>query len=139
LPFESFGVEPDLRVETQTPFRWVTPHGPCGQGRSTSRGRHFSLSFVPAPGFDVEAISGSVLSHWTELKTGESRSHHLDLAEKTKANSSCHQPRWSGVKATNNWSVQNCISGAANRRGTLLVVPEQGMRLTPRISESLTN
>ena len=64
-------VEPDVRVETQDTLS-------LGEDRTVlavdatvniTRAGIFRLSFVMPPGFDVESISGSALSHWTEAKT----------------------------------------------------------------------
>ncbi|MCX6923244.1 MAG: hypothetical protein NT154_08555, partial [Verrucomicrobia bacterium] len=91
----------------------------------------FRLSFVIPAGFDVESISGSALSHWTELKSDAGRVITLHLAGKTEGQQqfaiSLAGP---GVKATNTWTVpQLILREAGKQQGTLLLVPEQGMRL----------
>ena len=91
----------------------------------------FRLSFVMPAGFDVESISGSALSHWTELKTDAGRVITLHLSGKTEGQQqfaiSLAGP---GVKATNAWTVpQLVLREAGKQQGTLLLVPEQGMRL----------
>ncbi len=68
-------VEPDVRVETQATLS-------LGEDRMVlaanvtvdiTRAGIFKLSFVMPAGFDVEAISGEALSHWTESgSTGDS-------------------------------------------------------------------
>src|ERR1019366_7789503 len=75
--------------------------------------------------------SGSALSHWTELKPDAGRVITLHLVGKTEGQQqfaiSLAGP---GVKATNTWTVpQMVLREASKQRGTLLLVPEQGMRL----------
>jgi hypothetical protein len=126
-------VEPDVRVETQDTIS-------LGEDRTVlastadvtiKRAGIFKLSFVLPPGFDVDTISGTALSHWTELKTNDDRVITLNLSAKTIGEQqftiSLSGP---GVKATNNWTVpQIVLREAGKQRGTLIVVPEQGMRL----------
>ena len=82
-------------------------------------------------GFDVESISGAAMSHWTELKTDAGRVITLNLTGKTDGQQqftiSLSGP---GVKTASDWTVPQIVLREANKqRGTLLVVPEQGMRL----------
>jgi hypothetical protein len=126
-------VEPDVRVETQDTLS-------LGEDRTVlaadatvniTRAGIFRLSFVMPAGFDVESISGSALSHWTELKSDAGRVITLHLGGKTEGQQqfaiSLAGP---GVKATNAWTVpQLVLREAAKQQGTLLLVPEQGMRL----------
>src|SRR5262249_6904764 len=64
-------VEPDVRVDTQDTLS-------LGEDRTVlavnanvniTRAGIFRLSFLMPDKFDVESVSGSALSHWTELKT----------------------------------------------------------------------
>ena len=126
-------VEPDVRVETQDTLS-------LGEDRTVlastanvniTRAGIFKLSFVMPPGFDVDTISGAALSQWTELKTDAGRIITLNLSGETEGeqqfNISLSGP---GVKATNEWIVpQIILRESGKQRGTLLVVPEQGMRL----------
>ncbi|HEY5914099.1 MAG TPA: hypothetical protein VJA21_26220, partial [Verrucomicrobiae bacterium] len=135
-------VEPDVRVETQDTLslgedRTVLAANPTAE---ITRAGIFKLSFLMPPGFDVESISGSALSHWTELKTDEGRVITLNLAGKTEGKQqfaiSLAGP---GTRATNAWPVpQITFREAGKQRGTLLVVPEQGLRLQIAASEGLT-
>jgi hypothetical protein len=96
-----------------------------------SRAGIFRLSFVLPEGFEVEGISGRALSHWTELKTEAGRVITLHLNGKTEG----EQPfsislAGAGTRPGKGWNVpQVIIREAAKQQGTLLVVPEQGMRL----------
>ncbi|HLP78233.1 MAG TPA: hypothetical protein VK327_15110, partial [Candidatus Paceibacterota bacterium] len=126
-------VEPDVRVETQNTLS-------LGEDRTVlavnadvtiTRAGVFRLSFMMPPGFDVETISGSALSHWTESKTDSGRAITLHLTGKTEGQRqfaiSLAGP---GVKAMNGWAVpQLIIREASKQRGTLVIVPEQGTRL----------
>jgi len=126
-------VEPDVRVETQDTLS-------LGEDRTVlaadatvniTRAGIFRLSFVMPAGFDVESISGSALSHWTELKSDAGRVITLHLGGKTEGQQqfavSLAGP---GVKAASAWTVpQLLLREAAKQQGTLLLVPEQGMRL----------
>jgi len=135
-------VEPDVRVETQDTLS-------LGEDRTVlattaavtiTRAGIFRLSFVLPANFDVEAISGAALSHWTEMKTSEGRVITLNLSGKTEGEQqftiSLAGP---GVKATNGWSVpQLTLREATKQRGTLLIVPEQGMRLQVGARDGVT-
>ena len=126
-------VEPDVRVETQDTLS-------LGEDRTVlastvnvtiTRAGIFKLSFVLPDGFDVESISGAAMSHWTELKTDAGRVITLNLTGKTDGQQqfiiSLSGP---GVKTASAWTVPQILLREANKqRGTLLVVPEQGMQL----------
>ena len=126
-------VEPDIRVETQDTLS-------LGEDRTLlastanvniTRAGIFKLSFILPTDFDVESISGAALSHWTELKTDAGRVITLNLNGKTigqqQFNITLSGP---GVKTASAWAVpQILLREAGKQRGTLLVVPEQGMRL----------
>ena len=126
-------VEPDVRVETQDTLS-------LGEDRTVlastatvkiTRAGIFKLSFVMPEGFDVESISGAALSHWTELKTDAGRVITLNLTGKTDGQQqfiiTLSGP---GAKTASAWTVPQILLREANKqRGTLLVVPEQGMRL----------
>ena len=135
-------VEPDVRVETQDTLS-------LGEDRTVlattadvaiTRAGIFKLSFVMPAGFDVESISGAALSHWTELKTDAGRVITLNLTGKTDGQQqfiiSLSGP---GVKTASAWTVpQVAFREASKQRGTLLVVPEQGMRLEATAREGVT-
>src|SRR5207247_7428574 len=142
LLLKASSVEPDVRVETQDTLS-------LGEDRTVlavngavaiTRAGIFRLSFLLPTGFDVESISGSALSHWTELKTEAGRVITLHLPGKTEGRQqftiSLAGP---GVKATNAWPApQVVIREASKQRGTLVMVPEQGLRLQVATREGLT-
>ena len=135
-------VEPDVRVETQDTLS-------LGEDRTVlattadvtiTRAGIFKLSFVMPAGFDVESISGAAMSHWTELKTDAGRVITLNLAGKTDDQQqfiiSLSGP---GLKTASAWTVPQISLREANKqRGTLLVVPEQGMRLQVATRDGVT-
>ena len=133
LSLRASAVEPDVRVETQDTLS-------LGEDRTVlavnatvdiSRAGIFRLSFPMPQGFDVESVSGSALSHWTESKSEAERVLTIHLPGKTDGRQqfmiSLAGP---GVKPTNSWFVPQLVLWEANKqRSTLLVVPEQGWRL----------
>ncbi len=135
-------VEPDVRVETRDTLS-------LGEDRTVlattadaaiTRAGIFKLSFVMPPGFDVESISGAVLSHWTELKTAAGRVITLNLNGKTDGQQQfIINLSGPGVKTASAWTVPQILFREANKqRGTLLVVPEQGMRLEASARDGVT-
>ena len=126
-------VEPDVRVETQDTLS-------LGEDRTVlattanvaiTRAGIFKLSFLLPDGFDVESISGATLSHWTEVKSDEGHVITLNLTGKTEGQQqfvlSLSGP---GVKSSSDWVAPKIFfREAGKQRGTLLVVPDQGMRL----------
>jgi hypothetical protein len=136
-------VEPDVRVETQDTLS-------LGEDRTVlaanvtadiTRAGIFRLSFLMPAGFDVESISGAAMSHWTDLKTETGRIITLHLNGKTEGRQQfAISLAGAGVKgATNAWNVpQLVLREASKQRGTLLIVPEQGMRLQVGAREGVT-
>jgi hypothetical protein len=139
---QASAVEPDIRVETQATLS-------LGEDRTVlattaevtiTRAGIFKLSFALPAGYDVESISGTALSHWTELKTDAGRIITLHLTGKTTG-----QPQFTislagpGVKTATHWvAPQITFREAGKQRGTLVVAPEQGMRLEATTREGVT-
>jgi hypothetical protein len=126
-------VEPDVRVETQDTLSLGEDRTVLAANATVdiTRAGIFRISFVMPPGFEVESISGAALSHWTESKTEAGRVITLHLSGKTEGQKqfaiSLAGP---GVKSSKAWPApQLLLREASKQRGTLLVVPEQGMRL----------
>lgn len=142
VALQARAVEPDIRAETQQTVS-------LGEDRivlvantvvTITRAGIFKLSFVLPPGFDVETISGPALSHWTESRSDAERLVTLHLNGKTEG-----QQQFSitlagpGAKPATAWSVPSLLLREATKeRGTLLLVPEQGMRLQPAARDNLT-
>ncbi|MDR3390091.1 MAG: hypothetical protein P4L92_23885, partial [Rudaea sp.] len=135
-------VLPDVRVETQDTLS-------LGEDRTVlattadvviTRAGIFKLSFVMPAGFDVESITGAALSHWTELKADAGRVITLNLSGKTDGKQQfIVNLSGPGVKTASGWTVpQVAFREAGKQRGTLLVVPEQGMRLEATARDGVT-
>jgi hypothetical protein len=135
-------VEPDVRVESQDTISLGEDRTVLAVNASVeiTRAGIFRMSFEMPAAFEVESISGSALSHWTELKTETGRTITLHLNGKTEGKQQFAITLASaGLKATNSWSVPQLVfREAAKQRGTLLIVPEQGLRLQAKSSEGLT-
>jgi hypothetical protein len=135
-------VEPDVRVETQDTLSLGEDRTVLAETASVeiTRAGIFRLSFVMPAGFDVEAISGQALSHWTELRTETGRVVTIHLNGKTLgAQQFSISLAGPGVKSTNGWAApQLTLREASKQVGTLLVVPEQGMRLQASTRDGVT-
>lgn len=136
------GVEPDVRVETQDTLSLGEDRIVLAANATVeiTRAGIFRLSFLLPPGLEVESITGAALSHWTELKTDAGRAITLHLRGKTEGQQqfaiSLAGP---GVKATRAWTVpQLLLREASKQRGTLLIMPEQGMRLQVATRDGVT-
>ncbi|HWF19992.1 MAG TPA: hypothetical protein VG754_12030, partial [Verrucomicrobiae bacterium] len=135
-------VEPDVRVESQDTLS-------LGEDRTVlaasltvdiTRAGIFKLSFLLPQGMDVESVSGQSLSHWTESKTDTGRVITLHLRGKTEGQQTFELSLTGpGIKATNGWTAPElALREASKQRGTLLIVPEQGMRLQISKRDGLT-
>jgi hypothetical protein len=142
LSLKASAVEPDVRVETQTTLSMGEDRTILGTTASVdiTRAGIFRLSFVLPALFDVESISGPALSHWTELNTEAGRIVTLHLNSKTEGQQQfVITLAGAGIKATRGWIVpQVVVREASKQRGTLLLVPEQGLRLQVAAAEGLT-
>ena len=134
-------VQPDVRAVTQNTLSLGDDRTVLATTADVTikRAGIFKLSFVLPPGFDVESISGAALSQWTELKTDAGHVITLNLAGKTDGEQqfilSLSGP---GIKSASAWTVpQITFLEADKQNGTLLVVPEQGMRLETAASTNV--
>jgi hypothetical protein len=135
-------VEPDVRVETQDTLS-------LGEDRIVlaskvtvmiTRAGIFRLSFVLPPGLDVESISGEAMSHWTELKSDAGRVITLHLKGKTEGQQQfAISLAGQGLKSAQGWATpQLVLREATKQQGTLVIVPEQGLRLQVAAREGVT-
>ncbi|HZM03336.1 MAG TPA: hypothetical protein VFC44_09945, partial [Candidatus Saccharimonadales bacterium] len=142
VTLRAVAVEPDVRIETDDTLS-------LGEDRTVladnftaniTRAGIFELSFLMPPGFDVESISSPVLSQWTELKTPAGRVITLHFSGKTQGEQSFALTLTGpGVKTARAWKVpQVVLREAGKQRGSLLIVPEQGMRLQVASREGYT-
>jgi hypothetical protein len=135
-------VEPDVRVETQDTLSLGEDRTVLAANATVdiTRAGIFRLSFLLPAGFDVESVSGAALSHWTELKTDAGRVITLNLKGKTEGRQqfaiSLAGP---GAKAAKAWDTPKIVIREANKQqGTLVIVPEQGMRVQTATREGVT-
>ena len=152
-------VEPDVRVETQDTLSLGEDRTVLAANTTVdiTRAGIFKLSFVMPPGFDVEAISGAALSHWTESKSDAGRVITLNLKGKTEGRQQFTislagpglkgSPSGAGILPaqgqarglSHNWAVpQLVLREAGKQQGTLLIVPEQGMQLQATTMDGLS-
>lgn len=141
LSIHAAPVEADVRAETQQTVSLGEDRVVVAASANVSitRAGIFRLSFKLPHGYDVESVSGAAMSHWTEARSNGSRIITLHLKGKTEG-----QQQFSislagpGVRATNAWQVpQFNLREADKQRGTLVLAPEQGMRLQAGDRESL--
>ena len=134
-------VEPDVRVETQDTLSLAEDRVVLAATATVdiTRAGIFKLSFMLPPGMDVESVSGEALSHWTEARTDGGRAITLHLKGRTEGTKTFSVSlAGPGVKAARGWvAPQVTFREAAKMRGTLMVVPEQGLRLQTAASEGL--
>jgi hypothetical protein len=142
LTFKASPVQPDVRVESQDTVS-------LGEDRTVlaansvvtiARAGIFRLSFVLPTGYDVESVSGPALSHWTESRVETNRVITLHLNGKTEGQQqlaiSLTGP---GARPGAGWQVPQLLLREANKHtGTLLLVPEQGLRLQLAGSDGLS-
>jgi len=133
MSIKASAVEPDVRVETEDTLSLGEDHTVLADSfkADITRAGVFALSFVMPDGFEVESISGAALSQWTESKSEAGRVITLHLQGKTQgAQSFAVSLSGPGVKSARGWKApQIVVREASKQQGTLLVVPEQGMRL----------
>jgi hypothetical protein len=142
ITIKASAVEPDVRVEFEDTLSLGEDHTVLADTftANITRAGIFDLTFLMPAGFDVESISGASLSQWTESKTGASRVITLHLLGKTQgAQSFAVSLSGPGVKSARSWPApQIVLREAGKQQGTLLVVPEQGMRLQIAVREGYT-
>ncbi|MBM3845969.1 MAG: hypothetical protein FJ405_06765 [Verrucomicrobia bacterium] len=95
-----------------------------------TRAGMFRISFPIPAGLEVESVSGTALSHWTESRqTGERiASIHFKARTEGEAKFSITLSGL-GIKPTKQWTVPRFAVREANKSsGQLLIVPEQGLR-----------
>jgi hypothetical protein len=100
----------------------------------------FNLTFVMPAGYDIESLSGSSLSQWTELTADAGRVITLHLTGKTLG----HQTfvltlAGPGIKTAHHWLAPRVVIREASKQNdSLLIVPEQGMRVAVVTREGYT-
>lgn len=126
-------VQPDVRVETQETLS-------LGEDRTVlasqlavhiARAGIFKLSFELPVDFEVESLTGSALSHWTELKADDKRIITLHLRGKTEGNQQFSIAlAGPGTGTRQEWEAPRLVLREADKQtGQLILVPELGVRL----------
>jgi hypothetical protein len=142
ITINASSVQPDVRIQTDDTLSLGEDHTVLADNFTAeiTRAGIFDLSFLMPPGFDVESIGGAALSQWTESKTATGRIITLHLPGKTQgAQSFAITLSGPGVKNARGWATpQIVLREATKQQRTLLVVPEQGMRLQIAAREGYT-
>jgi hypothetical protein len=142
ISLKASAVEPDVRVETRDTLSLGEDHTTLADNFTVdiTRAGIFDLSFLIPAGFDVDSISGHALSQWTESKTNSDRVITLHLSGKTLGRQEfAITLAGPGVKTARGWKVPQVALREANKqRGTLLIVPEQGMGIQAAAREGYT-
>ncbi|MFN0127496.1 MAG: hypothetical protein ACKV19_12505 [Verrucomicrobiales bacterium] len=135
-------VEPDVRVESQDTLSLGEDRVLLAVNASVeiTRAGIFRLSFAQPAGMDVESITGEAVSHWTESKDGDARIITLHLRGRTEGRQEfAITLTGPGLKAQKGWKAPQLVfREAGKQRGTIVVVPEQGMRLQVSTREGVT-
>jgi hypothetical protein len=126
-------VDPDVRVEAQATLSLGEDRVLLAVNASVeiTRAGIFRLSFLLPATMDVESISGKAVSHWTELKSDAGRVITVHLRGRTEGQQQfAITLTGAGMKSAKAWAAPQLVfREASKQRGTLLIVPEQGMRL----------
>ncbi|MBL9171127.1 MAG: phage tail tape measure protein [Verrucomicrobiales bacterium] len=135
-------VAPDVRVESQQTLSLGDDRTVLAVGLEVdiTRSGIFKLSFVLPVGFDVESISGEALSHWTELKAEADRVITLHLKGRTEGKQRfAITLAGAGISARSGWTPPRLvIRESEKQRGSLVLIPEQGLKLQVSSREGLT-
>ena len=133
LELSASSVKPDVRVVSQETLSVSEDRTVLAVRLSVdiTRAGVFKLSFVVPQGMDVESLSSTALSHWTQLQVDADRIVTMHLRGKTEGHQeftvSLVGP---GIGASDDWSAPGLILREASKQtGQLVLVPEQGMRL----------
>ncbi len=133
LTLRAAAVQPDVHVESDDTLSLGEDRTVLADNLTAeiTRAGLFDLSFVMPAGYNIESISSPVLSQWTEQKSDSGRIITLHLNGKTMGqNTFALTLAGPGVKTAKNWAVPRVVVREAGKEsGTLLIVPEQGMRL----------
>jgi len=142
LAISASAVEPDVQVVSRQTLS-------LGEDRTllaahlnvtVARAGIFKLSFILPEGMDVETLSGPAMTHWTERKEPEGRVVTLHLRTRTLGATSFDATlAGPGLKPRKGWPAPRlAIREARKQRGSLVIIPEQGMRLQPARREGVS-
>lgn len=91
----------------------------------------FRLAFDLPEAFDIEAISGPALSHWTEIKEKNRRTIIMHLRGRTLGSQTFSLSlAGPGIAGKKTWSVPRlALHDTVRQSGQILIIPEDGLRL----------
>ena len=142
VTLKASAVKPDIRVASNQRLS-------LGEDRSVllvnlgvqiTRAGVFKLSFVMPEGLEVETITGSALSHWTDIQDGDDTVVTLHLNGKTEGNTNFQiNLAGAGLEKTASWQVPRvAIREATKETGQLYIIPEQGIRVYMKDREGVS-
>ena len=142
MTLKASAVKPDIRVASNQRLS-------LGEDRSVllvnlgvqiARAGMFKLSFVMPEGLEVETITGSALSHWTDIQDGDDTVVTLHLNGKTEGNTNFQiNLAGAGLEKTASWQVPRvAIREATKETGQLYIIPEQGIRVYMKDREGVS-
>ncbi|MDX2111516.1 MAG: hypothetical protein SFY80_14895 [Verrucomicrobiota bacterium] len=142
VTIETAAVQPDIRVvQSQTLSLGEDRVILVAQMAVTiTRAGVFQLGFALPTGLSVESITGPAFSHWTENKTADGSIITMHLKSRIQGEQSFNLVlSGPGIGAEQHWSVPRLeLRESARQTGTLMIIPEQGWRLTVQSREGLT-
>ncbi|MEI7732755.1 MAG: hypothetical protein WCO56_24500 [Verrucomicrobiota bacterium] len=142
LTISAAAVQPDVRVDTQDTLS-------LGEDRTLlvsqlsvniARAGIFKLTFALPADFEVETLTGTALSHWTEMKAEGGRVITMHLRGKTEGNTTFNITLTGpGLANKKTWEAPRLtLREATKQTGQLVLVPEQGIRLHIKQRDGLT-
>ena len=142
VTLKASAVKPDIRVASNQRLS-------LGEDRSVllvnlgvqiTRAGVFKLSFVMPDGLEVETITGTALSHWTDIQDGDDTVVTLHLKGKTEGSTNFQiNLAGAGLEKTASWQVPRvAIREATKETGQLYIIPEQGIRVYMKDREGVS-
>jgi hypothetical protein len=133
LELETLAVEPLVRATVRQTLSLGEDQTVLATDLQTTitRAGVFALSFDLPHRFEVESITGPILSHWTESAAGEGTVVTLHTAGKVTGEHAFHiNLVGPGVGSNRALRAPRLVLRESDKhRGVLLIVPEEGMRL----------
>lgn len=142
VTFSASAVEPDIRLQNRVTLS-------MGEDRvllasqmqlNINRTGVFKLTFPVPANMDVEALTGSSVSHWTEMKSETNRVVTVHFSGRTEGaqtlNTTLAGP---GITATNAWLVPRLLIPEATRQtDEITLYPERGFRFQVNERQGVT-
>lgn len=136
-------VQPEVRAEARQTLSLADDRTVLAVNLTVAitRAGLFRLSFVLPSGLEVESIAGEAMTHWTQVRTENGPVVTLHLRSNTEGEKQFGLTLVGpGAKPIRGWAIpQFALREAAKQSGTLVVVPEQGLRLQVAAREGLTS